>query len=213
MEVRLVVGQGRQRKVFELTGPSAVIGRSRGNTVRIPSAEVSRRHCRLRMRDGQVTIEDLDSVNGTFLNGARVVGTEAVGPSDRIEVGPVTFVVEYELSMEPLGLDDQGSPFEVLGQARGEEVGEGLEVVGEELEVAEGLEVIEEGPVLELELGPERKQHWSQEDPELVAVEEEVVLDLFPDEPEEAPPNADMLDLLADMEDARTSRQKKPKKT
>src|SRR5438046_1046998 len=98
MDVRLVVEQGRRRKSFTLSSTSAVIGRGRGNTVRIPSAEVSRRHCRLRIKDGLVTVEDLNSVNGTFVNGALVEGKQTAGPGDRLEVGPVTFVVEYEIT-------------------------------------------------------------------------------------------------------------------
>lgn len=102
MNVRLVVEQGGRRTVMKLRPPAAVLGRARGNTVRIPSAEVSRRHCRLLLKDGLVTLEDLDSANGTFLNGRRVKAPETVHPGDAIEVGPVTFVIEYELTTEAL---------------------------------------------------------------------------------------------------------------
>jgi pSer/pThr/pTyr-binding forkhead associated (FHA) protein len=100
MIVRLVVDQGGKRTVMKLRPPAAVLGRARGNTVRIPSADVSRRHCRLLLKDGLVTVEDLDSANGTFLNGRRIKSPEYVHPGDAIEVGPVTFVVEYELTPE-----------------------------------------------------------------------------------------------------------------
>jgi len=96
MNVRLVVNNSGKRKVFTLPSLSAVIGRAHGNTVRIPSAQVSRRHCRLLVEKGLVTVEDMDSVNGTFLNGRRVKGTEYVRPGDRLEVGPVSFTVEYD---------------------------------------------------------------------------------------------------------------------
>jgi predicted component of type VI protein secretion system len=102
MNVRLVVEQGARRRVVRITGPEAVLGRSHGNTVRIPSSEVSRQHCRLLLEDGLVTVEDLDSVNGTFLNGRRIRGAEYVRPGDQLEVGPVTFVVEYELTPDAL---------------------------------------------------------------------------------------------------------------
>src|SRR5262245_42958136 len=98
MIVRLVLEKGGKRTVMQLRPPAAVLGRARGNTVRIPSADVSRRHCRLLLKDGLVTVEDLDSANGTFLNGRRIKAAEHVHPGDAIEVGPVTFVVEYELT-------------------------------------------------------------------------------------------------------------------
>ena len=102
MDVRLVIERGSRRKVLNLKKSEAVVGRSHGNTVRIPSSEVSRQHCRLLVEDGLVTVEDLGSVNGTFLNGQRIRGAELVRPGDTLEVGPVTFVVEYELTPEAL---------------------------------------------------------------------------------------------------------------
>src|SRR5262249_45031658 len=93
-----VTGQGKTRKVFAVRPPQAILGRARGNTLRIPSSEVSRQHCRLIMQDGVVTVEDLDSVNGTYLNGKRLKQAEVVRPGDRLELGPVCFLVEYELT-------------------------------------------------------------------------------------------------------------------
>jgi pSer/pThr/pTyr-binding forkhead associated (FHA) protein len=103
MNLRLVVEQARgRRQVLRIKQDNAVLGRASGSAVRIPSVEVSRRHCRLRQADGVVTVEDLDSVNGTFVNGRPVSGPQLVRPGDRLEVGPVTFVIEYDLSDEAL---------------------------------------------------------------------------------------------------------------
>ncbi len=102
MKVKLVVERGGMRTTFRIEKPVAIIGRARGNAVRIPSALVSRQHCRLRLADGVVQIEDLGSVNGTFLNGKRVVGREPVRPGDQIDVGPVRFSVDYDISLSAL---------------------------------------------------------------------------------------------------------------
>ena len=150
MDVRLVVEQGRRRlRVVRLRGPATRIGRARGSGVRIPSAEVSRQHCVLRVEDGLVTVEDLDSVNGTFLNGEAVVGCRVVRPGDRLHVGPVTFVVEYELTpaaLEKLRDDGGEYDYEIV------EVDEaGLEVAEEEaLPVGEEL-VLDDVEDLEVE--------------------------------------------------------------
>jgi pSer/pThr/pTyr-binding forkhead associated (FHA) protein len=115
MNVRLVIERDRQRvRVIHLKPPEAVLGRGSGNTVRIPSAEVSRKHCRLQLRDGVVTVEDLESVNGTYLNGQLVVGQALVRPGDQLGVGPVCFVVEYEPTPEALGRLRGGVEPEVL---------------------------------------------------------------------------------------------------
>jgi pSer/pThr/pTyr-binding forkhead associated (FHA) protein len=102
MLVHLVVEKGGKRSRLRLKPPVAVVGRAHGNAVRIPSAAVSRQHCRFRMDKGLLYLDDLGSVNGTFLNGLRVRGTQIVRPGDHIEIGPVRFVAEYELTPEAL---------------------------------------------------------------------------------------------------------------
>jgi pSer/pThr/pTyr-binding forkhead associated (FHA) protein len=106
MKVRLVVQRGGRRgKAFPIRPPGAIVGRGQGSTIRIPSAEVSRQHCRIRLAKDVVTVEDLDSVNGTLLNGEPVCAIEEIHPGDRLQIGPVTFVFEVEQT-EP----DQARP-------------------------------------------------------------------------------------------------------
>jgi predicted component of type VI protein secretion system len=115
MDVRLVVKAGGKRnRVLQLHSPEAYIGRSNGCAIRIPSAEVSRKHCRLRLEDGLVMVEDLASANGTFLNGEPVTEAQRVRPGDRLEVGPVAFVVEYELTPEALRRLAEDDAFEMV---------------------------------------------------------------------------------------------------
>jgi pSer/pThr/pTyr-binding forkhead associated (FHA) protein len=101
MNVRLVLERNRKRIwTVQLSRPESTLGRAVGCTIRIPSAEVSRLHCRLCVKDGIVLVEDLESVNGTFLNGQRIRDREIVRPGDRLSLGSLTFVVEYRLSEE-----------------------------------------------------------------------------------------------------------------
>ena len=63
MDVRLVVEKGSQRKhAFKMRGGEMILGRKKGCGIRIPSAAVSRQHCRILAADGFLTAEDLDSV-------------------------------------------------------------------------------------------------------------------------------------------------------
>src|SRR4051794_33858226 len=97
MNVKLVMAKGQARgHTIQLREPQSVIGRQRECQVRIPSADVSRRHCRLTFEDGYLYAEDLGSTNGTFVNGEKITGREIVQPGDILEVGPVTFAVKYE---------------------------------------------------------------------------------------------------------------------
>ena len=116
MIVRLILMRKRKRIwTAQVRQKEATLGRAVGCTVRIPSSQVSRLHCRLRIEDGVVTVEDLESVNGTFINGKRVREAEILHPGDHLSVGAVTFLVEYELSsttLRPLELDDDSNPQE-----------------------------------------------------------------------------------------------------
>jgi pSer/pThr/pTyr-binding forkhead associated (FHA) protein len=102
MDVRLTVARGNSKgKTLRLRSPETIVGRAKGCDVRIPSAAVSRRHCRLSFRETYLVVEDLGSANGTFVNGAEIK-KQAVRPGDRLEIGPVLFVVKYQLSAQAL---------------------------------------------------------------------------------------------------------------
>ncbi|HEX5270917.1 MAG TPA: FHA domain-containing protein [Gemmataceae bacterium] len=118
MDVKLVIEQPRVKKrTLRLRADEGVIGRAHGCALRIQSAEVSREHCRLRVRDGYLTVEDLNSRNGTQLNGEDVKGRQVVRPGDRLRVGPVTFVVEYQLTPEAIDRLLRGDDAEVIQDA------------------------------------------------------------------------------------------------
>jgi hypothetical protein len=69
------------------------IGRQDTDLV-VEDPEVSRRHAVLRRSDGSVVLEDLDSTNGTFVNGERIRSPIAVAPGDEIRVGRTTLKIE-----------------------------------------------------------------------------------------------------------------------
>jgi pSer/pThr/pTyr-binding forkhead associated (FHA) protein len=100
MDIRLAVEKGSTRlRTLHLNAPQTVIGRRHGCGLRIPSAQVSRQHCLLRIEDGgYLTVEDLNSSNGTYLNGRRISARETVCPGDYLDIGPLRFVAEYELT-------------------------------------------------------------------------------------------------------------------
>jgi hypothetical protein len=126
MEARLVIEGGTARKrTVRLRSEETIIGRRQDCDLRIKSAAVSRRHCLLSIHDGYLSVEDLDSVNGTFLNGKRVLGKQTVRPGDLLEIGPARFVVEYDITQDTLDRINQGGEgeeehLEVLPLAEGE---------------------------------------------------------------------------------------------
>src|SRR5436309_3523479 len=128
MQIRLVPERGAVANgAIALRKEESLIGRAKGSDVRIPSSEVSRRHCLLNSSTGYVTVEDLGSANGTLVNDEPIQGRQIVRPGDRLQVGPVCFVVEYQLSAEGLErmLADEAAGVEVVDEvANVEEVAE-----------------------------------------------------------------------------------------
>jgi hypothetical protein len=70
----------------ELEQGRLVIGRSSGCELVLADDTVSRRHAELFIEDGRWLLRDLDSSNGTWLNGRRVVEAE-VRPGDVLHLG------------------------------------------------------------------------------------------------------------------------------
>lgn len=64
-----------------------LVGRDKTAAVRLVEPGVSRRHARVAAVDGEVSIVDLDSSNGTFVNGERVMAG-MLGSGDLLRFGP-----------------------------------------------------------------------------------------------------------------------------
>ena len=81
-------------KRFEL-GSEFVLGRLAGEDATLGAdRKLSRRHARItRGPEGELTIEDLGSANGTFVNGRRIAAPRALAPGDSIRVGATTLEV------------------------------------------------------------------------------------------------------------------------
>jgi len=76
-----------QGAVFALPGEGKVVaGRESDSELVLGEDLVSRRHAEFEVRDGDVTVKDLASTNGTFVNGQRVRKTKLV-VGDRVLVG------------------------------------------------------------------------------------------------------------------------------
>jgi len=95
----LFVIQGRDRGTrypLPATEGAVGIGRESGNAVQIHDSEVSRRHAEIRFNDGKHVIVDLQSSNGTFVNGRRVERAE-LAHADRVLLGRT--VLAYSLDV------------------------------------------------------------------------------------------------------------------
>ena len=93
MWILRTVDDGTPEKTFRiLSGGIRTIGRATGADFIVDAPLVSRVHCRLTaLPGGELEVKDLDSTNGTFVNGARVETARLVS-GDRLGVGRVELV-------------------------------------------------------------------------------------------------------------------------
>ncbi len=73
-----------------------VIGRGVGCDLRLADPLVSRRHCRIDWRGGDPVVEDLESRNGTAVNGEEITEPHALADGDLLQVGGCVFAVRRQ---------------------------------------------------------------------------------------------------------------------
>ena len=74
--------------------PVANIGRADYNDLVIPDESVSTTHAKLQRREGVWVLVDLDSTNGTFVDGDRVKGESPLGPGVTVRFGDIALLFE-----------------------------------------------------------------------------------------------------------------------
>ena len=73
-------------------GQWKTLGRSRSADFTLVTAMLSRVHCRFRATEDGLEVEDLDSTNGTWVNGERVTSA-VLKEGDHVRAGDAEFVV------------------------------------------------------------------------------------------------------------------------
>jgi pSer/pThr/pTyr-binding forkhead associated (FHA) protein len=103
MKISLVVlSAGKAAgKALPITTAQFIIGRDPECNLRPASAMISKRHCAVLYKNGQVSLRDFDSTNGTFVNDEPVKGEVPLKDGDMIKVGPLSFKVVIEGKPEP----------------------------------------------------------------------------------------------------------------
>ncbi|MGD9564308.1 MAG: FHA domain-containing protein [Pyrinomonadaceae bacterium] len=69
------------------------IGRGADNEIRLDNLQISNRHARLTRSPAGVTVEDLRSTNGVYVNGTRTT-REQIGPQDAVQIGSFLISVD-----------------------------------------------------------------------------------------------------------------------
>jgi pSer/pThr/pTyr-binding forkhead associated (FHA) protein len=80
-------------KEFQLPAPKCLIGRAPECYVRLNGEAVSRHHCTVYVQDGHLYVRDMNSRNGTFVNGSLIASDCELKNEDQLRVGSTVFEV------------------------------------------------------------------------------------------------------------------------
>ena len=98
----VILTQGLNGRAHELNVDRTTIGRVEDNLFQIAEPSVSSHHCEALLRGSDVVIKDLNSTNGTFINGEKI--TESVlKPGQTLRLGQVELKLEAEKAVSAPG--------------------------------------------------------------------------------------------------------------
>lgn len=91
----LVVERGpRSGMTYKLAPGNTTVGRHPESDIFLNDVTVSRHHCRFKVTEDSISVEDSGSTNGTYVNDQRIDNVE-LGPGDEVLVGRFHFVVAH----------------------------------------------------------------------------------------------------------------------
>jgi|GEM_PF-1751394 len=90
----IITGHSSGRKV-PLLPMTMSIGREHDNNIELKDPEVARYHARVLFENGRFVLEDLESSNGTWLNGEQIKQSSLVN-GDRIRLGDTEMVIDFD---------------------------------------------------------------------------------------------------------------------
>lgn len=105
----VVLSEGMTGRTHDLANPVTSVGRVEDNAFQIPEPSVSSHHAEFHLRGSDVVIKDLNSTNGTFINGQKIEGEATLKPGQIIRLGQVEVRLEGEQSAanQPKKLPDK----------------------------------------------------------------------------------------------------------
>ncbi|GBC84449.1 Transcriptional regulatory protein GlrR [bacterium HR11] len=105
-----IQGPGLRMEVYLTPGQTYRIGRAHDNQIVVPDPTVSRYHATVQALADRVVLRDLDSKNGTFVNGRRIQGEVEVFGVEDIRLGRVIFLLERVPTSAMASMDQVATP-------------------------------------------------------------------------------------------------------
>ena len=99
----VLLSAGMSGRSHELKVDKTTIGRVEDNTFQLTEPSVSSHHCELILQGSEVVVRDLNSTNGTFINGERITTDSILKPGQTLRLGHIEMRLETEgMASQPL---------------------------------------------------------------------------------------------------------------
>jgi len=89
----VILNQGMTGRVHDLNTALTTVGRVEDNIFQIPDPSVSSHHCAVYLRGNEVYVRDLNSTNGSYINGSKVIES-VLKPGQVLRLGQVELRLE-----------------------------------------------------------------------------------------------------------------------
>jgi pSer/pThr/pTyr-binding forkhead associated (FHA) protein len=85
----VVLSEGMKGRTYDLTVEKTTVGRVEDNAFQIAEQSVSSHHCEVLLQGGEVIVKDLNSTNGTFINGQKVATQGTLKSGQILRLGQI----------------------------------------------------------------------------------------------------------------------------
>jgi pilus assembly protein CpaF len=91
----VITEEGGARRKLDFSKPELTVGRVQGNDIVLSKRNVSKQHARLTLKGEQAVIADLNSTNGTWVNGRKITSPQPLKHGDKI------YIADFIITLEP----------------------------------------------------------------------------------------------------------------
>jgi pilus assembly protein CpaF len=90
----VITDEGGVRRRLDFSKPELTVGRVQGNDIVLAKRNVSKQHARLTLQGEQAVVVDLNSTNGTWVNGRKITGAQPLKQGDKIYIADFIITLE-----------------------------------------------------------------------------------------------------------------------
>ncbi|MGB5282887.1 MAG: ATPase, T2SS/T4P/T4SS family [Polyangiales bacterium] len=90
----VITDEGGVRRRLDFSKPELTLGRVQGNDIVLSKRNVSKQHARLTLQDEQPVVVDLNSTNGTWVNGRKITSAQPLKQGDKIYIADFIITLE-----------------------------------------------------------------------------------------------------------------------